>query len=311
MSAAWVAGGVRARALLRRRLGTAGAREVAACPSLPEALAVLAAGPYQRDLRPEHTLAEAEHALGATVLWHLRVLAGWQPRAGSELLRLLAGWFELANILEHLRSLAGAGSGVQAVGYYRLGTLNTAWPRIVATGSVSELRSVLAGSAWGDPGSERPAEIATGLQLGWAARLAEGVPQTRGWALGAAALVVARTRFLVDQQLLPAVRGLAAALLGTDPVQPPSVAVLASRISGPARWALAGVEDAGQLWLAEERWWSRVERDARVLVHRPGFSPNPVVGCVALLAVDARRVRAALELAARGGQPLEAFDALT
>jgi hypothetical protein len=35
-----------------------------------------------------------------------------------------------------------------------------------------------------------------------------------------------------------------------------------------------------------------------------------VLGAVALLAADARRVRAALELAARGGAPLEAYDAL-
>jgi hypothetical protein len=35
-----------------------------------------------------------------------------------------------------------------------------------------------------------------------------------------------------------------------------------------------------------------------------------VLGAVAVLAADAHRVGAALELAARGGRPLEVFDAL-
>jgi hypothetical protein len=40
------------------------------------------------------------------------------------------------------------------------------------------------------------------------------------------------------------------------------------------------------------------------------FDLGPVLGVVALLAVDAWRVRAALELAARGGTPVEALHAL-
>ena len=53
-----------------------------------------------------------------------------------------------------------------------------------------------------------------------------------------------------------------------------------------------------------------VESDAFGLVRRPRFSLDPVIGAVAACAVDSWRVRAALEIAARGGGPLEAFDAV-
>ncbi len=40
------------------------------------------------------------------------------------------------------------------------------------------------------------------------------------------------------------------------------------------------------------------------------IEPDVLVGVAALMAADAWRVRAALELAARGGSPLEVFDAV-
>jgi hypothetical protein len=297
MSAAWIAGGVRARALLRRRAGPAGAREIAACPSLAAALDLLAAGPYQRDVRPGQTIDQAEHAVGSTLLWHLRVLAGWQPRAGAEAVRLLAGWFEVANVLEHVRSLVGDESGPP----HRLGTLATAWPRLAATTSLAELRSALAASPWGDPGADDPWGIATGVQLAWAARLADGVPQARSWAAGGAALLVARARFLLDREV-PERHGF-------DVRSAESLTAFACGLPGEARWALADVERPLDLWLAEERWWTRVEQDAYALLRGPGFGPDLVVACGTLLAVDARRVRGALELALRGGRPVEVFDA--
>lgn len=306
MSAGWIAGGVRARALLRRRVGAAGTREVAACPSLADALGLLVTGPYQRDVRVGQTLEEAEHAVGSTLLWHLRVVAGWQPRAGAELVRLLAGWFEVANVLEHVRSLLGAEAGP----LYRLGTLATAWPRLATTTSLADLRSGLAASPWGDPGAENPWEVVMGMQLGWATRLAQGVPQVRAWAAGGAALVVARAQYVLDRTVPePALRRVVA-LLGVDPAKSASLAAFTRQLPSEARWALADIDSPAELWQAEERWWVRVEQDALALLRRPGFGPDPVVGCAALLTVDARRVRAALELAARGGRPLEAFDAM-
>ncbi|MFC3890747.1 hypothetical protein ACFOWZ_04625 [Lentzea rhizosphaerae] len=298
MSAAWTAGGVRARALLRRRAGAVGAREVASCASLAEAQQLLSTGPYQRHLRVGQSLEQTEHAVAATLLWHLRVLAGWQPRAGAELVRLLAGWFEVANVLEHVRSLTGESTGE----LYRLGTLATAWPRLAATTSLAELRDALAASPWGDPGAADPWRIACGVQLGWAARVAGGVSQASAWAAGAAALLVARARFLLGR---PAPES---ALLG--PEVPGGLAAFAGALPGEAAWALVDVQEPADLWRAEERWWTRVENDAHTLLRGPGFGPGPVVGCAALLALDARRVRAALELTAHGGRRVEVFDAL-
>ncbi|MFS8098943.1 hypothetical protein LFM09_17585 [Lentzea alba] len=299
MSAAWIAGGVRARALLRRRAGAVSAREIAGCSSAAEAVALLVAGPYQRDVRPGQSLAQAEHGVAATLLWHLRVLAGWQPRAGAELVRLLAGWFEVANVVEHVRALAGATAGQM----FRLGTLATAWPRLAATSSLAELQRALAASPWGDPGGADPQRIVAAVQLGWAARVAGGVPQAREWAAGGAVLLVAREQFLLGRPVPgSALLGDVGQLAFTD---------FAARLPGEAAWALADVTDPAGLWQAEENWWRRVETDARTLLRGRGFGPDTVVGCAALLAVDARRVRAALESAARGGRQLEAFDAIT
>ncbi|MFJ8962689.1 hypothetical protein ACIRG5_25185 [Lentzea sp. NPDC102401] len=299
MSAAWIAGGVRARALLRRRTGAVGAREIARCSSLPEAVELLVTGPYQRDVRAGQSLEQAGHGVASTLLWHLRVLAGWQPRAGAELVRLLAGWFEMANVVEHVRELTGTAAGET----FTLGTLATAWPRLAATSSLAELRLALAASPWGDPGSEDPRRIAIAVQLGWAVRVAAGVPPAREWAAGGAALLVARERFLLGHPVP------GSALLGD--VGQDGLAGFAARLPGEAAWALADVTDPGGLWQAEERWWARVESGARTLLRGQGFGPGVVVGCTVLLAVDARRVRAALECAARGGGQMEEFDAIT
>jgi hypothetical protein len=63
-------------------------------------------------------------------------------------------------------------------------------------------------------------------------------------------------------------------------------------------------------WEAETAWWRRVEGDGRVLLRSPATDAGPVLGAVAVMAADARRVRAALACAARGGEALEAYDAL-
>jgi hypothetical protein len=65
-----------------------------------------------------------------------------------------------------------------------------------------------------------------------------------------------------------------------------------------------------ELSQAEAAWWDRLEADAESAASLASLGPAAVVSTVALLAVDARRVRAALTLAARGGTPLEAFDAV-
>ncbi|SDZ18023.1 hypothetical protein SAMN05216215_105038 [Saccharopolyspora shandongensis] len=304
MSARWSAGCVRARSLLNRRLGIGGAREVAACSSLSEALHVLAAGPYHQEVRPGQLLEDAERAVAATVLWHLRVLAGWQPHEGAELVRTLAGWFEVTNVVEQTR----VGEAEALPDPYHLGALAVSWPRLANAETADELRRALAASPWGDPGGSTALSVAVGMQLAWAVRVAVRVPQAQTWAAGGAALLVARERFLGDCPLAEAAARRAAVLLGAAALDAASLSDFRDRLPGEARWSLSGVAEPGGLWRAEAAWWARVDSDARRLVRSSGFGPDPVVGCIALLGVDARRVRIALELAARGGRPLEAFD---
>ena len=305
MAAGWVAGSVRARALARRRLGRAGPRPIPTTASLATAGDALAASPYARDLRAGSSLADAQRAVGATLLWHLRVLAGWQPADGSQAVRALAGWFEIANVDDLLRALSGAGRPEP----YRLGRLAVAWSRLVGATSTEQVHRVLTASAWGDPGGETPWQVGLGMRCAWAERVAEVSETTRRWAAGGAALLLARERFgsgrtLPERAVAPAVR-----LLGSGVLAAASIPEAAARLPATARDALAGVTGPEHLWEAEARWWTRVERDGFAMLRGPRFGLDAPVGTVAVLAADAWRVAAALELAARGG-PVEVFDAL-
>jgi hypothetical protein len=306
VSTAWVAGTVRARAFGRRRLGRAGARALAAEPTLADAVAVLASTPYAHDVEVGAGLAEAQHQVAASLLWNVRVLAGWLPREGADALRALAGWFEIANVDELLRSLAGA----PAEPAYRLGTLATAWPQLAPVTTRSELRTRLAQSAWGDPGGESPWDVQLAMRLSWADRVAVAAPPAALWAGGGAALLVARETFGRGRRLPEPLRTLAGRLVGADAAAAGALADLAAALRPDARWALAGVVDSSDLWAAETRFWHRVEDDAFRLARTWRFDLGPVVGAVALMAVDAWRVRAALEVAARGGADHEVFDAV-
>lgn len=305
MAAGWVAGSVRARALARRRLGRAGARALATSGSLPAAVEALAASPYGRDVRAGSSLAEAQRTVGAALLWHLRVLAGWQPVRGSQAVRALAGWFEIANVDDLLRTLAGA----ERPEPYRLGGLAVAWPRLVGATSTEQVQRVLTNSAWGDPGGPTPWHVGLGMRCAWAERVAEVSGTTRRWALGGAALLLARERFgsgrpLDRRAVAPAVRLLGAGVLAAD-----SLPEAAAPLPVAARDALAGVAGPDDLWAAEARWWMRVERDGFGMLRGPRFGLDAPVGAVAVLAADAWRVAAALEVAARGA-PVEVLDAL-
>ncbi len=310
MTTAWVAASVRARAMARRRLGAAAARGLASRPSLDEAVDALAATPYGRDVRPGHGLAEAQRAVAGTLLWHLRVLSGWAPHGDARILRVLAGGFEVANTDERIRELAGA----EPEPPFHLGSLATAWSQLQPAGSVGQIREVLARSAWGDPGADTPAAVHLGLRWSWAARVAATVPPAAPWAAGAAALLAARELARGGRRPTGDAARLAAPLLGAEWAQARSVRELAAVIPPDARWALEGVTADADLWVAEAAWWARLERDGFALLRRPLTTADPVVGSVAVLAADAWRVRAALEVAARGGAgragALEAFDAL-
>lgn len=310
MSAAWVAAGVRARAMSRRRLGAGGARELAGRGSLADAVAALALTPYGHDVHVGMTLPEAQRAVSATVLWHLRVLAGWVPHGDARVLRVLAGGFEVANTDERVRFLAG----LEHEPPYQLGSLATAWPRIAVAPSLPAIRDVLGGSAWGDPGDATPRALHLGMRLAWAARVAASVPGARHWAGGAAAILVAREVVVAGHRPTPEAIRVATGLLGPDWIGQRTVAGLAAALPGEARWALDGIDTTDELWRAEARFWARVGQDGMTRLTRGVASDAPVIGAAAVLAADAWRVRAALEVAARSGRDdarvLEAFDAV-
>jgi hypothetical protein len=310
--ASWVAGTVRARALARRRLGRGGARAIAASAGVAAAVEALAQTPYRHDVRRGQDLAEAERAVGATLLWHLRVLAGWLPRRGVEPLRTMAAWFELDNIEWHARYL---GTGVPAPPPYRLGALAIAWPRVARSSTVEALRAELGASVWADPGAATLRGIALGLRLSWAQRMVAALPAAQPWAAGAVALLVARERFVAREQFV-AGSGLdaqlaqrAAVLIGERAVAADTLAELAATARTPARWACADLADTAELWRAEARWWGRLEQDAFGMLGAARFGLPAVAGAALLLAVDAWRVRAALACAARPGAR-EVFDAV-
>ena len=293
MTAAWVAGTTRAKALARRCAGPETARRAASEPTVDGALAVLGPTPYGHGVHAGQSLAETEHALLATLLWQVRVLAGWLPGRGAAALRTLAGWFEIANV--EARLFGGP--------FFELGTLATAWSDLR---NAPDLRSALAASWWGDPGGGDARGIQLGTRIRWARRVAEVAPETRPWAAGALALLVARERFTGG----PPLPELPADLLGADAAAAGDIAAFGRRLPRDAAWALHGVEAPSDLWPAETRWWARFERDGHTLLSGSRFELGPVLGAVAVLTADVRRVRAALELASRGGGPLEAFDAL-
>lgn len=306
MSAGWIACSVRARAMMRRRLGRVAARHLAASPTIDAALTSLVQSPYGHDVRSGQTLAEAQRAVAATVVWNVRVLAGWAPREGVAMLRVLLGAVEAANVAEHVRRISGADTPPP----FRLGLLGAAWMRLATTTRPDEVRRVLATSPWGDPGGETLREITRGLRLSLTDRTIAAVPQAAPWAVRSAALLVARELFVDREDLPDHARVPAARILGTKALTAPTLPDFVAALPLNARATFDGVTDPDQLWQADARWWAQVERDAFALTRHPAPGPEVLIGSVALMATDAWRVRGALELAMRGGMPLEAFDAV-
>jgi len=306
VSAGWVASAVRGRGLERRRLGRDGARDLAASTSLGEALSALAPTPYGRELRPDMNLADAQRAVSATVLWHLRVLAGWGPPLGSGPLRLVAAGFEIANISGHLARLRGQ----PARAPYALGSMATAWPSVSIAQTPAEVRTALRSSAWGDPGGDDAPTVRVALQLGWARRLLDGAEGAADVAIAAAALVLARVLVTDARSVLsPSARRDASHVLGPHWQQAATLEDLALHVPRAAAQALHGVEEEHDLWRAEARWWITLESAGAALAARPRPDASHGVAVAALLATDAWRVRSALAVAAAGGGDLtEVFD---
>jgi len=296
MSGSWVAGSVRARAMTRRRLGSAAIRALATAPTLDEAVTSLAGSSYGHDVRRGQSLEAAQRSVVDAVLWNLRVLAGWQPSKGVTSLRMLVGAVEAVNVRERLDAMLGG----QAREPYRLGTLATVWPRLSLARTPEELRQGLATSPWGDPGGVTPREVALTMRAGLADRVLSTVPDAGAWAAGDVALLVAREVVLQQRPLPPRARTTASRILGSAAVDARTLTQLRAALAGDARWVLDDVSDPADLWRAEARWWARVENDGRAMTRSAHAGAGVLVGAVAVLAADAWRVRGALEVAARG-----------
>ncbi|HLM94672.1 MAG TPA: hypothetical protein VK283_00070 [Acidimicrobiales bacterium] len=301
MSAGWVAAQVRSRGLVQHCLGPERAYQLAAAGSLRQALEMLASTAYAKQLRPDLDLAGAGRAVFGSVLWNLRVLAGWSPPLGASRLRVLAGAFELANLRGEIARL----EGIDAPAPYALGSLATV-PRLSSVTTVSELRKALAASPWGDPGVSDRGGFVLGLELALAHRVAGDVPEAGGWATTYATLVLARC-LASGVSLEPGTRAAshARAVLGERLMQSRSLRDLTGRLPRRRAWLLADTSGPEDLWAAEARWWDRLWSDGRVLVKRGSPEPGTTVGAVAALAADAWRVRGALEVAAREGKGAE------
>jgi hypothetical protein len=274
---------------------------VAAAGSLDEAVEILAASPYGHDVLPGQGMGDAQHAVVGAMLWNQRVLAGWAPRDGVTVLRAMVAWLEIANTVDHLAAIGGR----RVPTPYPLGGLGTAWARIRTCISSDELRQVLASSLWGDPGGDSPRAVALSMQMAAADRLLAAVPETEAWVAGGVGLVLARELAAKRGPLPPGCIASAARVVGWPTVEAVGLTDLMTALPRRSAWALSGVTTGDELWRAEARWWRRMERDAVGLTRRSVAGREVLVGTVGVLAADAWRVRAALELAARGGGPEE------
>ena len=269
MSVGWVAGTVRARALVATLPGAALATAVADSATLDAAADHLGATLYGELVGPGMSLMQLQRSLEATLLWRMRVLAGWVPFGGSTMVRALAGWFEIRVIEERL----GALTCVAAPSPHVLGRLGAVTARVGAAQSPQALRAILAASPWRDPGEVSAASLHAYLLGRWAARVIDAVPAARPWVDEAVALAARRE-------------------------------VRAGRSSELA----AEAEDEDDLWQREQHWWEHVETDARRMMRRPLGSPEIVVAACALMAADAHHVATSLEAAARSGERLGHAD---
>ncbi len=279
MRGADVASWVRGRALLRRRLGRASMTELASRPTLDAALAQLASSPYGREVRTGMSLEEAQTAVQSVLLWHMRVLAGWESPLRASPIRPLAGGFEIRNVIAHLGALAGGSRRPP----YDLGSLSTAWPAVRSEVTATAVRAALARTEWGDPGGEDPGTVLLAMRIAWARRVFDQVPEAASWARAAAAI-------LWDDIVAA---GSEAVVKGESRRRLESV--LGPRISHPP-------VPSGERWTYELRWWGDVERSSRALVSAGVPGTASTVGVVGLLAADAWRANAALALVSRGAR---------
>ena len=98
-------------------------------------------------------------------------------------------------------------------------------------------------------------------------------------------------------------------LLGPEAVAASSLAELVATAVPTAERYLDAVETPEQLWQAEQAWWRIVESDGQAVLRTPNPGPQHLLGAAAVLAADAWRTCAALEVAGRGPSAVEVLDA--
>ena len=290
-----VAGWVRGRGLLRRRLGADGAARLARSDGLASALDQLSSTTYGPAVRSGMHLEQAQRAVQSVLLWHMRILAGWGPASGVNPMRTLAGGFEIANVVGHLVSLEGGPTAPP----YELGSLSTAWGAVRAASGPAGVRAALSRSGWGDPSGDDPGTVLLAMRMSWARRIVDEVPPAAPWARSAATLVWSG---LVSEgisgELNPGLARLFQAVLGLH-FQDQAV---------PDR----PVPDRDPRW-AEADWWLQVEGQSRSLLAHGTPGIDTTVAVIGLLAADAWRVNAALAMAGHmesGGYTAGLFDAV-
>jgi hypothetical protein len=307
MRADWVAATVRARALAHGRVGASGSHQIAARRGLPGALAALSGSVYGTRVLGVPDLAAAERATHDAVLWQLRVLAGWVPATESRLCRAAAGGYERDNIVD----LAGhLHDGRPVPGAYSLGTLGTAWSRVGTTTSIQELTAALRHSPWGDVGAAGTTALRDVLTLVWLRRLADVAPPARSWVQLVGGLMAARIVLVDRAQPSPRLRQLLRPVIGTGWEAAGDLDTLRGTLPHTVQRVLRGLDGPEQLWRAEAQVHAVVETDGFRLLHTALPGPDVVLGAIAVLAMDAWRVRAALAAACLGAGSSEVLDAV-
>ena len=178
-------------------------RQLASCTSLGDALRLLSASRYGASIEPEETLAAAQRDIARALLWDLRVLAGWLPPDGLRLLRILAAWFEVANVDELLQSIAGRPAEPSSA---------SARSRRLGAAAPGGQPSVTCGPRWpsrpgGTLAASRYTRCAWACVRSWAARAAALGDPARTWAARAAALLVAGERLAAGRRPDPVALG--------------------------------------------------------------------------------------------------------
>jgi hypothetical protein len=305
VTAGWVAATTRGRSLLGRTLGAEGARAIATAASWEQGRDRVATSIYGNGLAPHADRETAHRTAIAATTWQLRVLSGWLPPDGGGLARLAAAPIEIINIEGHLARLGGDGANP-----IHMGSLGVAWPRVGHTTSVEQVRSVLARSAWGDPGGTDRSVLAVGLRVAWARRLSHMLPSARTWALGALAVLIARERFVFEREIEAITATELDRLLGLQWRAATEIAELAERLPRSARWSLDGIDSPTEVWKAETAILRRVVEDARHRAISGRYDRETMADILALLLVDLWRVTAAIEGSGRGVAAIEVLDAV-